>query len=667
MNATFTETKKGTWAYIQKKVRVDGRSTTLTIKKLGLLEDIRKEQGCSDPRQWVIDLARKMTQEEKEGKAVIELPFYPGKAVDKDARPLRIGGDLLLLGLYHRLGLPPLIKEIMKTTRARYDLDQILQTLVMGRILFPCSKKRTLEKSGDMIYPPSFKEEEMFRSLSLLSEHIDPIQACVFKNSEKILQRRTRVIYYDCTNYFFETEDNDRDFIDEDTGEFVPGLRRYGKSKEHRPNPIVQMGLFMDMDGIPLAFVIFPGNESEQNTLRPLEEKLNRDFGMTDYVVSTDAGLGSEENRRYNMAEGRDYICVQSLPKLKGPDQDEAIKKTGWKIAWCESLERACELEKEWSEDGIFDLERLLAAWKEDVDRTADKDLKSRMEEQRVSKVNKMLENVTFYKEILVTKEYKYEDAEYKRQKQKDPDKEPVDKQGNKIPKTHTLKRDERLIVTYSHDHACYLRHKREERLKISEVIVKSKKKKSRVSQQSPLKYVKTKYTTKDGREATKVEMSIDDRALEQEERFDGFYAYATSLEDDGVDVLKIRNLHHEIEHLFRTTKTHLEARPVYLSRQDRIRSHFLVCFLAMLILKILQKKISDTFKDFYMQQPLSIDSLIETLRDFKFGCLPKGNYQPMYRRTPLTEQILKLLGLEADRQIITCAKMRAMYRKIKV
>lgn len=665
MKANFTETKKGVWAYIQKSVRINGKSTTVQVKKLGLLSDIQKQTGCEDPRQWVIDLAKKMTEQEKSENMEIELPFRPGREIAQGARPLRIGGDLLLSRLYQRLGLPDICREILKTSRSKYDLNEILKTLTMGRILFPCSKSKTLEKAQNMVFPPQFKQEEMFRALSLMSEHSDQIQAQVYRNSKDVIERRDRVIYYDCTNYYFEIEDNDKDMIDEETGEFIPGLRKRGKSKENRPNPIVQMGMFMDMDGIPLAFVVFPGNESEQTSLKPLEEKLNRRFGMTEYVVSTDAGLGSEDNRRYNMAEGRDYICVQSLPGLKADDQKMALDAKGWRIAYCDSKERRESLEANWSNDGIFCLKDILDMGKDDVAKEKDDQLKKIKEEERQRKIASLLRDITFYKEIVVTKQIEYEDPEWLRQKRESPDTDPVDKDGNRIPHRHTLKRDERLIVTYSHDYACYLRHKREERLKISQVVVKSKKKKPRQSQQSPMKYVKTEYMTKDGEKAAKVEMSIDQDAIEQEERFDGFYAFGTSLDDDGVDILKIRSLHHEIEHLFRTTKTHLDARPVYLSRQDRIKSHFLICFLSMVILKILQRQLTEANKELNADVQLSIDLLIETLRDFKFGCLPRGNYQPMFNRNQLTDQLQDLAGINANMEIINPQKMRAMYKKV--
>lgn len=666
MNAKFTTTTKGTWAYIQKSVRIDGRSTTQTIKRLGLLSDIQKEYGCADPRQWVIDLAAKMTEEERFGKERVSLDFHPGTQIGMGDRPLRHGGDMLLLPLYTGLGLKNICAGILKGSRAKYDLNEILQTLVMGRILFPCSKTKTFEKAKSMIRPPRFSEADMYRALSLLSEHIDDIQAQIYINSKNVIERRERVIYYDCTNYFFEIEENDKDMVDLDTGELIPGLRKKGKSKENRPNPIVQMGMFMDMDGIPLAFVVFPGNESEQTTLQPLEEVLNRKFGMTDYVVSTDCGLGSEDNRRYNMAEGRDYICVQSIPKLKKEDRDMAIDSKGWRISFCKDPKRAQTLENEWSEGGIFDLQPIFDMGMEMVEAETDELLKKEKEKARQQMIADLLKDVTFFKEIIVTKETQYEDAEWLRQKRANPDATPKDSEGNDIPHMHSLKRDERIIVTYNHDFALYLRHKREARKSISEAIVKSGKKKSRQSQQSPMRYVKTTYYTKSGEKAEKIDMAIDEKIIAQEEKLDGYYAYGTSLDDDGVNVLKIRSFHHEIEHLFRTTKTHLEARPVYLSRQDRIKSHFLICYLAMVILKILQRQIINANKETYKENPLSIDELIHALQSFMFGKLPGNNYIPMFERTPLTDQLQRLNNIEANGQIIKPQKMNAIYRNVK-
>ena len=661
MKATFIENKAGTWAYIQKSVRVNGKSTTYTVKKLGLLADIQQREGCEDPRQWVLDLAAKMTREEKEGKLPVVLELDPSKSIETGQKPLRHGGDLMLIPLYNKLGLPTICSRIAKGSRIKYDLNEILRTLVTSRLLFPSSKTRTFDLAKGMIYPPEFGEHDMYRALSLLSGHIDDIQAYVYANSCKVMERRTRVIYYDCSNYYFEIEDNDKDYVDTMTGEVIPGLRKRGKSKEHRPNPIVQMGLFMDMDGIPLAFVIFPGNESEQTSLQPLERVLDSKFGLTDFIVSTDSGLGSEDNRRYNMAEGRDYICVQSLPSLKAGDQAMALAPDGWHLSYCPSESHRKEIIDNCMAEGVFNLDAVLE-YAEEYNAQNKSRIRNKIEKP-------LLHGTTFYKEIIVGKEQKYINPEWLRLEKENPGAKHTDAKGKRVPKELKSVRQERVIVTYSNDYALYLRHKRAERLRISQKMVDSKQTKPRQSQQSPHKYIATTYFTESGEEAAKVEMAIDQDAVNQEERFDGFYGYATSLDDDAIDVLRARSFHPEIEHLFRTTKTFLDARPVYLSRQDRIKSHFLICFLAMTILKMLQRQLTEANPEAYREEPLTIDSLIETLQNYRFGIARKGKkevgYMPMYTRTALTDQLQTLIGVTLDKEVIKKEKMDTIHSEL--
>lgn len=227
-------------------------------------------------------------------------------------------------------------------------------------------------------------------------------------------------------------------------------------------------------------------------------------------------------------------------------------------------------------------------------------------------------------------------------------------------------KRPERVIVTYDHDFALYLKHKRAENLARAKKIVDRKQTKSRQSQQDPRHYVTTTHKTKNGERAVKIEMAINTDIVSQEEALDGFYAYGTSLEDDAIDVLRIRSFHHEIEHIFRTTKSFLDARPVYLSRQDRIRSHFLICFLAMVILKILQRQITEANPEEYKNEPLPIDRLITTLRDMRFAHLEGSGYLPMFTRTMLTDQLQSLVGVNINTQIIPTRTMTANYRNVK-
>lgn len=557
--------------------------------RLGTLAEIREREGVTDPWLWAQQELSRRNEEERLGRQTLKIELSPTKRIKAGEQTRYSGADLMLIPLYNALGLPQICRELQKGIKAQYSLNEILEALVVLRILYPCSKKSTCELNSKRIRKTSFALEDVYRALTLLSSHIDDIQARVWQNSQKLMRRNTRVIYYDCTNYYFEIEDNDRDYVDMETGEVIIGLRKRGKSKENRPNPIVQMGLLMDGDGIPLSFIIFPGNESEQPSLQRIEEMVARKFGLNEFIISTDAGLGSEDNRRYNMTEGREYITVQSLPSLSKADQDMALDPRGWRVAYRDK--GLAPIDRSSPEKEIFNLD--------EIDLDAER-------------------GTRFYKEIIVNKNLRGD---------------------------ITTSRPERIIVTYNHDFALYLRHKREERISTAQKIISRKQTKSRQSQQDPRRYVTTDYVTKDGQKAAKVRMALDEKAIAHEQRFDGFYAYGTSLDDNAIDVLRARSFHHEIEHLFRTTKTFLDARPVHLRRQERIRSHFLVCFLAMIILKILQKQLN--------MPELSIDCLIGTLRSFEFDYFKSVGYRPLFERNDITDQLQETTGLHFDTEIV--------------
>lgn len=578
-----------------------GKSTTRRVEILGSEEEIEKKHGCPDGLEWAKAHVARLNEEKKIQKERIKVELSPTERINPGEQVSYDCGDLLLLPLYQKLGLPQACEGIVEGTKVKYNLNEILEALVMLRLLCPCSKLSSFGLGKKRVRKMTCALEDIYRALSLLSAHIDEIQATVWENSKKIVRRDTRVVYYDCTNYYFEIEDNDPVGKDPRHPKRPEGIRRRGKSKEHRPNPIVQMGLLMDTDGIPLSFIIFPGNESEQPSLQKIEEMIADRFGLNEFVISTDAGLSSEDNRRYNMTEGREYIAVQSLPKLSEDDQKMALDPRGWHIAFRESKHgQICP------EDPAQDTFNL-----DEIDLMAERHTK-------------------FYKEIIVNKAL-----------------------GGK----KSTARPERVIVTYCHDFALYLRHKRQERVKAAEKIIKNRQAKSRQSQQDPRQYVSTVYVTKDGEVAEHVSMALDVKAIENEARFDGFYAYGTSLDDDAVDVLRVRSFHHEIEHLFRTTKSFLDARPVYLQRADRIRSHFLICFLSMVILKILQKQLD--------MPEVTIDRLIATIRDFKLGYIRGAGYIPLFERNELTDRLQEINGICVDTQVVKTKTLNAIYRNM--
>ena len=602
MRLTFSRPQRPHTIYIQESFRdKDGKSTSRKIETLGTEEDIERKYGCPDGLQWARDYVARLNEEKRQGKEKVRVDLSPSERIRTGEQVEYSCGDLLLLPIYNGLGLPEVCAGILSGTKVKYDLSGILETLVILRILCPCSKLASHALGQKRIRRMTCDLEDVYRALTLLSSHIDDIQAAVWKNSQKLVSRDTRVIFYDCTNYYFEIEDNDPAGIDPRHPGRPEGIRRRGKSKEHRPNPIVQMGLLMDSDGIPLSFIIFAGNESEQPSLQKIEEMVAKKFGLNEFVISTDAGLSSEDNRRYNMSEGREYIAVQSLPKLPEADREMALDPRGWHIAF-----RDRELGPLDPSDPRRDTFRL-----DEIDMDAER-------------------HTRFYKEIVVNK---------------------------RLDGKKDSERAERVIVTYSHDFALYLKHKREERRKAAERIVSKRQTSSRQSQNDPRKYVETVYVTAEGEAAEHILMGINQKVIEQEERLDGFYAYATSLDDDAVDVLRARSFHYEIEHLFRTTKSFLDSRPVYLQRSDRIRSHFLICFLAMVMLKILQKKVD--------MPDVSIDRLISTLRGFRLAYIKGAGYIPLFERDELTDRLQEVNGICVDTQIVRQKTLNSLYRNM--
>lgn len=318
MKLTVSRSANSETYYIQKSFRTElGKNSTKTVERLGSMEELKSRFGEIDTLEKVKEYMADLSQADKESRRDVLLKLSPSLSINKNDQRSYNGGYLFLQKIYHELGLDKICKKIEARHKVEYDLNDILSKLLYTRIMYPGSKLSSLDDSSRFIEQPKFELHQIYRALSLLSKESDNIQAAIYQNSLKLGERNTKVLYYDCTNYFFESEEEG-------------GLRQYGHSKENRPNPIVQMGLFMDMDGIPLAFSINPGNTNEQITLKPLEQKLNDNFGISKLVVCTDCGLSSYENRKYNSIGNRAFITVQSLKKLKQHLQEWSLETSGW-------------------------------------------------------------------------------------------------------------------------------------------------------------------------------------------------------------------------------------------------------------------------------------------------------------------------------------------------
>lgn len=321
-----------TYLYVIKSFRDNGKSTSKVVEKLGTAEELREKLNGADPIEWATAYIAELTLREKEEQRKVVLELSPEKEIERDSQRMYNGGYLFLQQIYNELGLDKICNSISKKYKFKYDLNGILSRLIYSRIMFPCSKLSTNEVSKKFIEPPTFDLQHIYRALSIVAKESDFIQSKVFKNSLKKIGRNTGVVYYDCTNFFFEIDDADN-------------LRQYGVSKEHRPNPIVQMGLFMDKDGLPLSFCINPGNTNEQRTLCPLEDKLQEQFGLTKLVVCTDGGLSSYDNRKYNNQSNRAFISVVSLKKQKEFIKAWATADDGWRLPCSDQEYRISEID----------------------------------------------------------------------------------------------------------------------------------------------------------------------------------------------------------------------------------------------------------------------------------------------------------------------------------
>lgn len=347
MRLKITKSKNAASLYVIKSIydsKTQSNSSKI-VEKLGTEAELREKLNGADPYEWAKEYVKTLNEKEKEQTRKVLVPFDQSKIITKNEQHTYNGGYLFLQKIYYELGLHKICKDISDKYKFTYNLNSILSRLIYGRIIYPSSKLATFELSKKFIEQPEFELQHIYRALEVLSEETDFIQSELYKNSLKVCQRNKGILYYDCTNYFFEIEQED-------------GLKQYGVSKEHRPNPIVQMGLFMDGDGIPLAFCINKGNTNEQITLKPLEEKIIADFGLSKFIVCTDAGLASTSNRKFNDKQDRAFITTQSIKKLKTHLKEWALDTKGWSISNSSKTYDLAEIDEEKNKDTIYYKER---------------------------------------------------------------------------------------------------------------------------------------------------------------------------------------------------------------------------------------------------------------------------------------------------------------------
>ena len=586
MKLTVTKSKNSACFYVQKSIRKPngGGTTTITIEKLGNLEEVKTKAKGQDPYKWAQEYVNELNRREYEEQKSILISYSPSKLLKSGEQKAFNSGYLFLQSIYYSLGLDKICKQITLRHQFEYDLNDILSKLVYTRILYPSSKLSSNRLASKFIEQPSFQLHDIYRALSVLAKESDFIQSKLYENSLKVLNRRKDILYYDCTNFYFELEEAD-------------DLRKYGKAKQHQPLPLVGMGLFMDYDGIPLAFDIYPGNKNEQPTLKPIEKRVLRDYGLEEIIVCTDAGLSSKTNRKFNDKtlggeRIRSFITTQSVKQLPDYLKEFALDPSGWHLI---------------NDDKTYNLEEL------DID----------------ADYNKI-----FYKDRWV--------------------KEDLSKR--KI-KEGTKSLEQHLVVSFSLKYQNYQRKIRQGQIDRAKNLITSGKYKQRPKNQNdPHRFIKRQAATEDGEICSEEIVYLDTAVIENEQLYDGFYAVCTNLDDMRIDeIIKINKKRWEIEECFRIMKTEFKARPVYLQTEEHIKAHFITCFIALFVYRILEKKIGEKY---------TCEQLVDTMRDMIMARPGDGQgYIPIYTRTEITDTLHEHAGFRTDYEILTDISMKKAIR----
>ena len=593
MRLQITRSKNAECFYIVESYRKNGRNTSRTVEKLGNLEQVKLRAGNRDPYEWANEYAEKLTQEKKNATRTILIPRNQTVLIPKDQVMRFNGGYLFLQKICSELKLKEICKAIERRHKFKFNLYAILSRLIYCRITNPTSKLGTYEYSQHLLEPPDFDLHQIYRALSVIAEESDYIQEKLYQNSKAVVNRNTDILYYDCTNYFFEIDQED-------------GLKQYGAGKENRPLPIVEMGLLMDSGGIPLAFCIHEGNRNEQTTLKPLEETILADFGLSKFIVCTDAGLSSSNNKFFNSQKNRHFITATSVKKLPQERRERLLQPTGWKLV---------------DGDGkrIFNLAEVNA------------DENSRT----------LYYDRTFYKEewFIDTIEIYDEDLQ------------------------KNVKRDlkQRLILTFSFKYKAYLQAIRDRRIERAKKLIKHGDKAiNRRGRNDVREYIQEVAFTASGEVADNKTYDLNEAAITEAATYDGFYAVYTDLEPNKYPVTKVNNLNHgrwEIEECFRIMKSEFLARPVYLKRDDRIKAHFMTCFIALLVLRVLEYKIDHQF---------TYPEIIDCLSNMDFTKINDSGFFPSYTRTELTDKLHDVFGFRTDYEIMTSEAMKKIFALTK-
>ena len=618
MKLWYDKKSKDPTYFVQLGVRNGKKTTTKNVARIGKHSELLKI--TDDPLAYAKEQVKKYNEEyKKENKVSLDIKINFAEkikatnAISSKSTQLNIG-YFFLQQIYHELGIRSFFTNVTSDMKIEFDPDLVNRFMTYSRILEPDSKLGSFQNLSRYYEQPDFEYVHILRTMDIMKDHYDEYISHLYEKSCQIIKRDTSVCFYDCTNYYFEVETDDDDYVDEVTGELIKGLRKYGPSKEHRPNPIVEMGLFMDRDGIPLSMCITSGSDNEQTTAVPLEQKLTKMFRGKKFIYCADAGLGSLNIRNFNSMGGRAFIVTQSVKRLS------------------EQLKQA-----------VFnDCDYRLLSTDEAVT------LKHMKEFDRFDEKNKSLYNDKAYKILDADKAFDvglYEEKICKNGKVR------------KVKSKATL--HQKIIVSFSRKMMEYQRYIRGRQIERAKSLLKNLDPETyKKGPHDVTRFIKRTSSTKSGENVVD-QYEIDQSVIDEEEKYDGFYAVATNLDDPAEDILAISANRYKIEDCFRVMKTNFSARPVYHQKPDRIIAHFMICYTALLIYRILEKKLNLNGTHF------TIDSVIETLKSMDVANIEDLCYMSTYTSSQVCTALNTVMDLGLDKKYYQIKDLNKKIKKI--
>jgi transposase len=617
MKLCYDRNSKDPTYFIQTGIRNGAKTTTRNVKRIGRHSELLAI--TSDPLEYARERVREFNREFKEGKADLSFKIDFNEKLTATTNTaskstLLNVGYFVLQKIYRDLGVKDFFEEIQNNSKISFDCDTINRFLTFARVLDPKSKLGTFDGLDFYFERPSFGYHQILRFLDVFQSNYDAYLERLFAGSERIVKRDTSVCYFDCTNYYFESEDEDDEYVDEVTGEILKGLRKYGHSKEHRPNPIVRMGLFMDGQGIPISMCINSGSDNEQKCAIPLERKMVRMFRGKRFIYCADAGLGSFGIRKYNSMGGRAFIVTQSVKKLSGKLQQAVFNDCDYRRL---------------SDNSKITIERMKGFDRFDGDNRP-------LYEDAVYKTI----NADTVLDVGLTEEKELRNGKTKTVKSK-----------------ALLK--QRVIVTFSRKMMEYQRHIRNAQIERAKKILKDKNVEDvKKGPHDVLRFIKRISTGKTGEKASD-HYELDPSVIAGEEKYDGYYAVATNLCDDAKDILEINSKRHKIEDCFRVLKTNFGARPIYHRNRNRIVAHFMICYTALLIYRLLENKLDRYGTHF------TTGEILDTLRNMNVLNAQDAFYAAAYRGGQVCTAINGVFELGLDKKFYQPKDLNKKIKKL--